>query len=260
MKRILHISIWLIVAAGTLILLSFARNDHKQVVCNDVQISINDGFKNGFINRDDLWEIIIKNFDSITGTLISSINTELIETKLMQNPYIKNVDVFKSVTGKIEIFVLRHKPLVRIINKQGENYYISADGNILPFSTKYTPRVIVASGNIDKAYNAIKDSVVNIHPKSTDKTAILASIHNLAAALSAHEYLNKYIEQIYINKQNEIELVPADGDHFVILGNTDEVQKKFSNLMAFYRAGKPKMEQGFQSLNLKYTNQVICKK
>jgi cell division protein FtsQ len=156
--------------------------------------------------------------------------------------------------------VLRHEPLVRIINEHGENYYISTDGNILPFSTKYTPRVLVASGNIANTYKAIKDSALNIHQKSTDKTAILASIHNLAMALSEHEYLNKYIEQIYINRQNEIELVPADGDHFVILGNTENVQKKFSNLMAFYRAGKPKMEQGFQSLNLKYTNQVICKK
>ena len=259
MKKIFYISIWLIAATGIMVLLSFALKDHKTVKCNKIIISITDTEKTGFINQDDISKIITQNFDSVTGICIDSINTEMIETKLMDNPYIKNADVFKSVTGEIEIYIEPHVAQARIINKDGENFYISTTGHILPFSNKFTPRVIVASGFINEKYKTSKDINFIENPEVVGEKSMLNSIYYLAGELSKHQYLNKYIEQIYINKEDEIELIPADGDHVILVGNINNLQRKLSNLMAFYNAGISTKEQNYRSLNLKYINQVICK-
>ncbi len=260
MKKIAYISIWLTAATAIMVLLSFALKNHNTVKCHKISISISDTKNPGFINQDDISKIIVQNFDSIIGICIDSINTEMIETTLIDNPYIKNVEIFKSVTGEVEIYVEPHTPLARIINKDGESFYLSTNGCILPFSNKFTPRVIVVSGFIDEKYQISKEMNFKKNSKPTGEESMLSSIHYLSGELSKHEYLNKYIEQIFINKKGEIELVPANGNHIILVGNINNIQRKLSNLMAFYRAGTSASEQNYRSLNLKYINQVICKK
>lgn len=260
MKKIFYISLWLIVLGGITVLLGFAIIEHKSVKCSGMNISVAHADKPGFINEKDISKIIFQNFDSLRGKCIDSINTGIIESVLVSNPYISKADVFKSVTGKIRIDVERHEPLVRIISNSGENFYLSREGYVLPANATFTPRVMVASGYIDEKYGAVKELNYGFYGENPEELPVLSAIHFLAAELENHNYLDKYIEQIFINKEGEIELVPADGDHYIIIGDVQDLQKKFRNLMAFYGAGKLKVNDGFESLNLKFKNQVVCKK
>ncbi|MCF8365699.1 MAG: hypothetical protein K9H16_07955 [Bacteroidales bacterium] len=255
MKKIFNISLGLILLTGIILLLSFAVKDHKNVSCIQVNIAFNDNARAHFINTNDVEQIIYKKCDTLVGQLLDSINTSEIQDILIQNPYIKKVAVFKSMKGEIQIDIERNIPLVRIINKQNKSFYLSNNGSVLPFSKHFTPLVMVATGNINEDYQSIKSAT--FYPGEQN---ILSSILQLSQALAEHESLNSYIEQIYVNKEGEIELVPADGNHYIILGDVDELQIKLRNLMAFYREGKPKMKDPFTSINLKFTNQVVCKK
>ncbi len=260
MKKIIHISVWLILFSGIILLLSFAVKDQKHVTCTGVNFNFTDKQTNGFINKEDIEQIIIKQCNSLEGQLLDSINTSSISRTLGENPYIKNVHVFKSLNGQIQIDIERHFALVRIINKNNKSFYLSENGEVLPFSRNYTPFVMVASGNISEDYSAIKASGYDNVDASTSTQSMLSSVYHLSKMLKQHEYLNKFIEQIYVNNQGELELVPSDGEHYIIVGNVDALQQKLNNLMAFYREGLPKMKDNFTSINLKFTNQVVCKK
>ncbi len=260
MKKIFQIIMWLLIATGIVFLLSFAMTDHKTLTCKALEISMTDNSNEGFIDEDDIRNLIISEFDTLPGNLLDSINTSAIAEMLKQNPYIKNAAVFKSVSGNIEVEVEREIPLVRIITPEHENYFVAESGAILPVSKNHTPHVMVASGNIQTNYKSISDSILFYHNEIEAASGVLSSAHYLSAALQNHPFLQSYIEQIYVNKNGSIELVPEDGDHIVLLGDVVGLSEKFSNLMTFYRAGKPSVKAGYRTVNLSYANQVVCKK
>jgi len=260
MKNIIYIILSFSLLTGIIFLLSFAVTDHKHLSCNKIEISFTDHTEAGFIDEDIVSQIISKQCNTLVGQFLDSINTDQIISILNKNPYIKNASVFKSVSGEIQIDVERHIPVVRIINQNNENYYLSQSGNVLPLSNNFTPLVIVASGYIAENYLSVKDSTFSFKTQTETKQNMLTSIQYLSVLLSQNNFLNRYIEQIYINQQSEIEMVPADGSHYIILGDANQLPGKLNNLMAFYRDGIQKMDSGLTSVNLKFANQVVCQK
>lgn len=260
MKKIFQIIIWLVVGAGIVFLLSFAMTDHKSVTCGSVTVEITDQSGESFIGAEDIHELITANFDSVHGCLLDSINTSAMASLLNKNPYIRKAEVFKSVSGNIQIEVEREIPLVRIFNKNHENFYLAVSGAVMPANNRYTPHLLVASGMIDESWKTVKDSV--FYAATDEKAAenLLSSVHYLTRSIRSNPFLDGYVEQIYIGRDDNIELVPADGDHIILLGDVRGLSKKLSNLMTFYRAGKPSVSEGYRTVNLKYMNQVVCKK
>jgi cell division protein FtsQ len=64
---------------------------------------------------------------------------------------------------------------------------------------------------------------------------------------------------VYVDK--DLELIPRVGNHTIILGNVSDLQEKFNKLMIFYKEAMPKVGWNkYKTLNLKYKNQIVCKK
>jgi len=261
MKRILQILIWVVVLSGISAILGFALIDQKAIKCTNLSVTIADDNARGFISTKEIENLVYKEFDSITGKLMDSLNIEQIERKLEENPYIKSVHVYTTVHGSLSIEVEREEALIRIINKKNENYYLSRSGKALPLSKKFIPHVIIASGNIKENYHTIKDNhKLNFSP-TTENINDLASLSYLAKALEQNNFLKDHIKQIYIGKEGEIELIPDDGKFTILLGDVNDLDIKFENLFAFYQAGLPKVgSDNISVVNLKYKNQVVCRK
>ena len=86
-------------------------------------------------------------------------------------------------------------------------------------------------------------------------------IYRFSAFVTEHPFWREQIVQLYVNRQGEFELIPRVGAHQILMGSLDQWERKLKNLELLY-------EQGFSSygwntygtINLKYTNQVICTK
>lgn len=75
------------------------------------------------------------------------------------------------------------------------------------------------------------------------------------------EFWSNQIQQIYVADNGEVELVPRVGEHTVLLGAPTRVEEKLARLKEFYTEGLNKVGWNkYSALNLKYDNQVICKK
>jgi cell division protein FtsQ len=261
MKKILDIIFWMVLTGGLLVLLGFALADYRNVKCNEVEIHLLDSCQAGFIDEQGIRQIIISHFGVLQGQLLDSINTDTLESILRHNAYLSTAEVVKSIHGVIRIKAQREEPLVRVVNQTGEGFYLSRRGSMLPLSNDYVPRMLVASGAISESYHtgASYAQYTVDNPFAAPLTP-LESLHYLCSQLASHPVLSKLIVQIYFDPDGEIELVPADGLHVILIGDVNDLPRKFRKLLAFYRVAQEEMPDGYSVVNLKYSNQVFCKK
>jgi len=259
MKRYFFILIWVIFVTGIIVLLGFVNAEHKNSKCNDFNVSINLNNSGCFITEDEIKSQVYQSFDSLKGKLLSEINTEDIESMINKDPYIEQANVYFTVNGKLKIDVVQRKPVVRVITKSNHNFYIDDNGVLMPLNKDHVVRVLIASGNIGNSL--LPPAKLKLQSDSLDKNRILFKIYSLAKFINKNKFLNTQIEQIYINKENGIELIPKVGKHLILFGDIDNMEEKFENLIAFYKKGLSKVGwDKYKKINLKYKNQVVCTK
>jgi cell division protein FtsQ len=92
-------------------------------------------------------------------------------------------------------------------------------------------------------------------------TPDLQKVFIAASALSKQSFTLALTEQLFLNNQGELELIPKIGDQIIVLGDTTHLAEKIENLNTFYTRGmQAEGWNNYRSISLKYRNQVICTK
>jgi cell division protein FtsQ len=251
--RISKIVIWCLLGVGLLVSLSFVKKEQKQQLCNSVDITIDPELDNFFVDREMVIDILSdkRGITALEGQEISQINIAEMENRLRLDPYIFKAEVFLSVGGELNVNVVQRRPLIRILKNDGGGFYIDNYGFKMPLSTKYTSRVVVATGNIPESLTQ-QDTLV---------MPVTKELYKLAAYLDANSFWKAQIGQVHVNMEGDMILIPVVGNHEIILGNTTDMEEKFDKLMVFYEQGLSKTGWNkYSSINLKFRNQVVCKK
>lgn len=249
-KAIFKVFAWLVCLAGLVVLMSFIEIKKLEVKCTKVEIYI-PGADN-FIEREEIDAILKQSSGNLIGKNLSLINIHQIEKAIKANPYIAFVKVFADMDGVIRIEVKQRQPILRVINANGQDYYIDNQGLKIPVSSNFTANVLVATGNILERFYGKIDTLFTPLAKNLYKTALYANNDPLWDA---------QFEQLYVNEKYDIEIIPRVGDQRIILGNADSLEVKMKNLLAFYKQAMPKIGwDTYKTINLKYTNQVVCEK
>ncbi len=259
MNKVLTISIWVVVLSATVATLGFVNISQQKTNFSKPIISIDYETENRFINEEDILSQILPNND--TGTLfLNHFNVTNLEKKLNSNHSIKDVQVYKTVDGKLIVNVKQRRPIVRIFSKN-ESYYIDEKGNLMPLSGKYTARLLVVNGNLNEPFGKrYRFNYNNLNDSLAQKT-LLDDIYKIADYIDKSEFWKAQIEQIDVNKVSDFELVPKVGNHKIVLGGVDNLEGKFEKLMIFYKKGLNKTGWNeYSEINLKYKNQVVCTK
>lgn len=245
-----HIGIglaWVLSLSGLVVLMSFISVKKNNVLCTDVKIYIPGN--QYFIDRDEVENILgLKNNDLI-GRKLSDINTHELVSKLKANPFVEYAKVYEDMDGVINVIITQRQPVLRIINKGNQDFYLDRNGLKIPLSDNYTARVLTANGNIDEPMQSAMDTL---------STPLGKDLFTTAKFIQSDTLWNAQIVEIYVNKDHEMELIPRVGDHRILLGNADSLQLKFRNLLAFYKQALPRVGQdAYKTINIKYANQVI---
>ena len=262
MKRILSISFWLIAGLYLVIAFGFVIAKERQIVCTSVQVFVQDTLELQFINDNDVIELLESGGTRVLNEPINKLNIADLERKINKIPYVKHAEVFKKINGQLVVQVEQRIPIVRIINKNDKNYYIDKEGFLMPVSRKVSARLLVANGGID--YTPAYDTSVCIFDKMYDKSKkmkLLRDIHLLATYINSDSFWKAQIQEIYINSDREIEMVPLVSNQIIIFGSVDNYKDKFKNLEAVYKKGfTTKGWNNYKEINLKFKNQVVCVK
>ncbi|NRF41205.1 cell division protein FtsQ/DivIB [Pedobacter foliorum] len=241
---------WIVSLAGIIVLMSFVSIKKNTVTCTNIKILI-PGADN-FIEREEVDAILKQSQGVLIGQKLEQINLEQIEQKLKANPYIAFATVYADMNGVIHINVKQRQPILRIINASDQDFYIDRNGLKMPISPNFTASVLVANGRILESFSGKVDTLITKLAKDLYKTAFYIEQDTLWDA---------QIEQLVVNDKNDIELVPRVGNQRIILGSADSLEVKMRNLRAFYNKAMPKVGwDTYKTINIKYTNQVVCEK
>lgn len=209
--------------------------------CVALKILVTDSLHAGFITPTEVDRILRSAGVYPVGKPMRQIESMKIENLLLKNPFIKEATVYKTANNNLHILITQRLPLLRIMADNGDNYYIDEHGQAMnPMG--YVADLAVATGHINKKYA---------------KT----SLAELGRFLRKNAFWDQQIEQIYVDKDQRISLVPRVGNQIIRLGTTDSISKKFRNLRNFYEKVLPTVGWNkYQEINIAHTNQIVCVK
>ena len=263
-KKILFVTAWTFMVLGLLVVLGFANKEQDSLQCKSLDVKVNQDDDVYFLNKMDIEQLIKERGDSIVGQPKRSINIPAIEKALNSHQDISKAQVYMTIDGELKVTVKQRKPILRIINSNDESYYLDEEGKLMPLSEKYTARVIIANGNIKELYathymysmeDIAKDSLMKAN-------SLLDELYAMATYINADKFWKDQVQQIYVNSDRDMELVPLVGDQKIIFGDTTAMDEKFKKLMTFYTQGLNTTGwwDKYSTINLKFKNQIVCTK
>ena len=192
---------------------AFNSPDESDNVCREVNIHVEDGSVKGFN----------------------------IEEQLQKNPFVKDVQCYKTQTGHVNITIDQRLPVIRVKADNGDDYYVDEHGNIMP-NTHFASNLVVATGAI--------------HQKYAQKV-----LKDIGCYLLNTPLWGSQVEQLNVLADGTIEMVPRVGDHIVYLGSPANLERKLERLEKFYKYGLSKAGWNkYSYINVEFDNQIICKK
>jgi len=223
--------------------------------CTKVVINIADDKVNGFLNSDEVKTLLVKKGMYPISKNIADVNPRRIEQQLVGMPFVKTAECYVTTEGHVFITVTQNIPVARVKSNKGEDYYVDANGRVMP-NSQYTSDMIIVTGNVSRHY----------------ANAYLAP---LAQSIMDDDLWRNQIEQINILPDLSIELVPRVGDHIINIGPLptssrdserqknihDYVTRQLKRLELFYRYGL--VHAGWNKydyISLEFSNQIVCRK
>jgi cell division protein FtsQ len=240
-RKVLNITSWVILAAYLAVSLWFTEQRISQLTFHGVQVTIADSLESHFISPSEVTGILTKQGIRTTGNKLADLNRDQVKSTIKLLSGVKDVLVYSTPDGTLYIRVWQRMPVMRFISPF-TSFYIDSDGREMALSENYSARVLMVTGSGDKKF--LKDSLFQV----------VKTIHN-------QEFLDALIEEISINPDHTLELIPRVGDQRIFFGDAGNYEWKLAKLKVFYEKGLPNVGwDRYSRIDLRYSNQVVAKK
>ena len=193
-----------------------------------------------FLNETMVNNLLIQNFQGSSTVKKEEVDLKKLESLLNANKYVDHSEVFCSIDGFLNAKIKQKKPVIRVFNANG-SYYLDNKGDKIPLSDNFTPRVPIYYGVINA--NEVKKLV------------------SLFDFIENDEMLKHNIVDITKSEKGNIIFSVRDYNYKVIFGTEANMEDKFKNYKAFLQhVTKDTLIESYKSVNLIFTQQVICTK
>lgn len=242
------------VCLGALAVLSIsAINYKKDGNLTDVKVQV-EQFEEGafFLTEQDVRDEVMDIIVVPENHLIRDIETGEIESALYSNPFVRDVNVYVSSDGVLNVTVSQREPVLRVFDAHGKTYYIDREGMSIPVSKYFTARVPIATGHIN---------ITSGDEKNTEAETDWSRLHRLVLAIDDDPFFKSLTEQMDVSKNGHVTIIPAAGDLKILFGQPENIEEKLENLKAIY---KQIFNNGgwdaFETIDLSFSGTVVCKK
>lgn len=180
-----------------------------------------------------------------------NINFNDLEKKIKSNPHIKKVTLYKDLTGNLNVIVNQFQPIARIVYENKSKKYFDIDGEIFPTSLGYSHRVLLI----------FLTSKINFLNNNLNNTEFGVDLLNMVKYIESDKFLSKIVSEIEVDNFKNIIIRPQISKQKIIFGYPDDLVNKFRKIKIFYEDIAPaKGWNTYNSVNVKYRNQIICDK
>lgn len=256
-KRVM-IPVVLVLSVITVIsILAFVDSEQENIACEALQVNFIRKGEGALVTADEV-RVLVNKLCRASEDGVSGLNTTELEKAVEEIPAVKNAEVFRRINGEVGIEIEQRVPVCRVHDLSGSQFYLDETGEPFPVSENYTARVPLVNGNLNEPYKKRRGQMQS---DSIRKISKLDDISALFACIRKDPFRQALVEQVWVNEQGEFEIVPKIDDHLILFGDTTEMDGKFNKLKIFYEEGlNTKGWNIYKTVNLKYKNQIICKK
>ncbi|PCJ65554.1 MAG: hypothetical protein COA58_09080 [Bacteroidetes bacterium] len=216
------------------------KGQQAEQICEKVVIEIDAPIEKQLITERRIKDNLGKWYSGgLYGVAQSNISLKEIEAKIEEMPSVKKAEVSFDLRGELKLQIKQRLPIVRIINSNGDSYYLSKDFTKIPTKGTDVARVPIANGRLS--------------------TTMIKKVYTLSTYVQENEFMEALTEQIFVDKNSDLVIVPKVKNQKIIIGDTANIEEKFQKLIDFYQHGLNHIGwEKYHTINLKYKDQIVC--
>lgn len=244
-----------LIVACMICMFLLGRAQRGQIICNNIQVHVQDSADIRFISSDEIKRSIIREYGRCIGTLLDSIDLVRIEDIVDSKSAVLKSQVYTTKDSVLHVDVTQRKPLVRF--QQGSSgFYADADGYVFPLQSTYAPHIQIVDGHIPVKVAAGHKGEI----ESPESREWLMDMITMVRYIENDEDWKKIIVQIHVNEDEDLVLVPREGQEKFIFGYPDQFEEKFGKFRKYYTAVVPKAGRDrYKVVDLRFNGQIVCK-
>ncbi len=247
-KKILVAMVWILLGAGTVVLLVAAIEKRNNEKCLRIEIAITGVQNNFFIDKKDVMTILEKtNKGRLVNKPLHGIDMALMETQLQKSHWIKKAELFFDNNNVLVVKITEREPIARIFTTSGLSFYLDSSLARLPLNDKFSARLPVFT-------NFPTDVIVLSKPDSV----LLKNIRTLGQYIGSNPFWMAQIDQVDISPDRNFDIIPKLGNQVIHFGDAENYNDKFNNLLCFYRQVLSKIGWSrYSSIDVQFKGQVV---
>lgn len=260
MKKALRISISIAVFAAVLMILAMlsaqSRQVRHEVTCTGIKVAVLDSAKLGFVTKDDVRNLIAREYGVVMGQRLDSVGLAKIEKILDGRSAVLKSQAYTTPDGTLHINVTQREPIVMFDNGVVK-FYADETGYIFPPVDGYETEIPVISGSIpmeiEKGYKG--------EARTAREKQWLRGIISMLKYLDGDKTWNSSIKSITVDAKGDLVMYPVKGKERFIFGRPEDFRDKFRRLEDYYRYIVPANEEGYYTVvNVKFDGQIVCRR
>ncbi len=194
-----------------------------------------------FVDKKEVLRLLEQEIGTIKEIKQDSVNRNKIEELIGKNPFVREVQMFRTANNNYRIEILQRSPVLRVIT-DSKSYYLDEEAARMPTGVQYPVLVHIYKGNITQDFA---------------KKVLLP----FQTYLDAHPFWSEMIDYVWVNSKEELILYLKVQSGEIYFGKAEEVENKLEKLRVFIdKIGKHKGLDLYKSIDLRYDNQVVVKK
>jgi len=253
-RRILLTSLVVILSGGLLgcwfhFVGGLSSKGREQAQCRQVEVILLDSLESAIVDKQEV-------LDHLSGLAIGKrlcrIDLDSIEKALNSRGEVMSAQCYAADGQTLAVRLTQRKPVVRFENAT-QRWYADPEGYLFPVTNSVD--VPIVTGKLPVQLG--KDWRGLAPEESRDW---VLGIVTLARYIDSNPFLREEIAQMDIADDGDIVLYTRSAGPSIIFGDSGDYVTKFRKLEAWWRYITPQLDgKTYQTINLKYNNQIICK-
>ena len=232
----------LLAAVGYLIfaLIKVSRSP-QEMLCTGIEYQFTDSVEASLIDEPMVTSLLAQKKISPKGKKLADVDVRGIQKMLADNPYIDTVSCYHTASGKICIRITPVHPMLHVFANDGDEFYIGEQGQIMPAGGLNNDLPVI-TGHVTRKYAATK-------------------LLPLGRLLKTDDYWRRQTQQIDVDEQGHIEIIPRFCEQKIRLGEPKDLTEKLARVRLFYEKAMPKAGWNkYNVIDATYADQIICTK
>lgn len=231
-----------------ILLLGAVDHERNKRRCKGFSIEVDQETGLLFLHKKDIEGHLRDRGDSLIGEEWSRIDLHSLEMDLERIPEVRDAEVFHDLKGTLGVRIEQRRPIGRFL-LGNESFYWDREGERMPLSSSYTPRVPVIT--VDDPFHFKKEL------SKEEKQRLF----DLLQHIDQEPFWNDQVQELHIDRKGHLEVVPLVGDHRILFGELKDLEGKLGKLRVFYEkaAAHSSLDQ-YDTLDLRYRDQVVAKR